>query len=121
MEITKRLSIENGPESEVIIILSVYEIFKRLSDTEKYDISEMLENDGYYDKNLLDFFEESDEHEQNRLIKYCNVNGYFDENEYQIENVLEKNFKHYVSKLMCNRHLLTNEEEEYLINLGKKI
>ena len=25
------------------------------------------------------------------------------------------------SKLMCNRHLLTNEEEEYLINLGKKI
>jgi hypothetical protein len=72
------------------------------------------------DISVSEFLDSCSSIEKKELIKLLQVDNYYFRDE-DNENALEKEFNDEVIKLLGKRHSLTNEEEELILKITKKL
>lgn len=72
------------------------------------------------DISVSEFLDSCSSKEKKELIKLLQVDNYYFRDE-DNENALEKEFNDEVIKLLGKRHSLTNEEEELILKITKKL
>lgn len=72
------------------------------------------------DISVSEFVDSCSSKERKELIKLLQFDNYYIRDE-DNENAFEKEFNYEVIKLLGKRHLLTNEEEELILKITKKL